>query len=210
VFSAGHDLKESDTSWHSAWQRELERAWYFYKPLIAGVHGFVGPAANAWLANCDFIIAAAGTRFSLESIRGSGTAALRGTYALWMMQLPMRVVYKLNLVGGWYTAEQALDWQCVQRVVPIEQLEHETRRWAETCARIRTSGYATAKRKLHAHYERRAMLGDEMAAPQGLAEHVFETPPGTPTSFERDAVARGLSTALKNRDTSFDPDIIKV
>src|SRR5258708_32506522 len=98
VFSAGHDLKESDTSWHSAWERALERAWYFYKPLIAGVHGFVGPAANAWLATFDFIIAAAGTRFSPAARPGRGTAALRGGYALWMTQLPMRVLDDLHLL----------------------------------------------------------------------------------------------------------------
>jgi enoyl-CoA hydratase/carnithine racemase len=210
VFSAGHDLKEVDSAWHSAWETEIERSWYFYKPLIAGVHGFVGPAANAWLATFDFIIAAAETKFSLESIRGRGTAALRGAYALWMTQLPMRVVYKLNLMGGWYSAEQALTWQCVQRVVPVEELEYETRRWAKNCASIHTARYAETKRKLHLFYERLGMLGDGRTASGSVGEPLSDGGASVPNLFDDVASAEGVAAARKQRDANYDEDIIKV
>ena len=103
----------------------------------------------------------------------TGGAAVRGAYALWMMQLPMRAAYKLNLMGGWYSAEQAVAWQCVQRVVPLGRLEPETRRWARNCARIRTAGYAETKRKLHKFYEHFGTLGDSMAPMGALREHAY-------------------------------------
>ena len=46
------------------------RSWYFPKPLIAGVHGFVGPEALKTIATFDFVLAARpGTRFSYEQAR---------------------------------------------------------------------------------------------------------------------------------------------
>src|SRR2546430_6997847 len=47
----------------------LERAWYFKKPLIIGVHGYVGPHANHMLGPADFVIAAKETRLDRKSTR---------------------------------------------------------------------------------------------------------------------------------------------
>lgn len=82
-FSSGHDLKESaeiygtidfsndrgddsrvvPAEWTAS---ELPRVWSFYKPLIAAVHGYVGPAAWDMLPCCDFVITAEGSTFSRE------------------------------------------------------------------------------------------------------------------------------------------------
>src|SRR3984957_19920191 len=82
VFSAGHDLKEvaegyvkdarpSGLDPHRVPQ--LRGMWYFPKPIVAGVHEFVGPIAQDILAHCDFVIATEGTKFSFEQARmGSG------------------------------------------------------------------------------------------------------------------------------------------
>ena len=37
--------------------------------------------------------------------------------------LPMGVVKKLWLMGGWFDADSALQWRYVQRVVPLERLK---------------------------------------------------------------------------------------
>lgn len=78
VFSAGADLIEAGESYIETGNfvekdpnapPHLRRAWYFMKPLIAGVHGYVGPRAMLILGNFDFLIAAEGTRFSFEHSR---------------------------------------------------------------------------------------------------------------------------------------------
>src|SRR5262245_36554997 len=84
IFSAGHDLKEVAEGYATEGKPSgvpahepphLPRAWYFRKAIIAGVHGYVGPAANHLLASCDFVIAASGTRFSFEQTRMGGGGA---------------------------------------------------------------------------------------------------------------------------------------
>src|SRR5215468_2165751 len=114
VFSAGHDLKQqfggkpfqARTFPHASpsVHPKLPRAWYFRKPLIGAVHSYVGASAIALVACCDFNIAATGTRFSCD--------VFKGTYpdVEWLplyVQLPMRVIEKLWLMGGWMDAEQA-------------------------------------------------------------------------------------------------------
>ena len=59
--------------------------------------------AIALVACCDFNIAAEHTRFSCEVFRGSYPDV--GWLPLYL-QLPMRVIEKLWLMGGWMDAEQ--------------------------------------------------------------------------------------------------------
>jgi enoyl-CoA hydratase/carnithine racemase len=143
VFSAGHDLanvKEvADAAAGGKPHPEVDppappgvmKSWYFPKPLIAGVHGFVGPEALKTIATFDFVIAAHGTRFSYEQARVR-TSAPGGNPLVFL--LPMRVWKKLVLMGGWFDAEQALGFHFVQRVVDEADLRREVRVWAEHLA----------------------------------------------------------------------------
>lgn len=160
MFSSGHDLKEQlggkpfhpRTFPHASPSIApgLPRAWYFRKPLIGALHGYVGPYAIAIAACCDFNIAAQGTRFSCEVFRGSYP------YIDWLplyLQLPMRVVEKLWLMAGWMDAEQALQFQFVQRVVPDDALLAEALRWATQAALIPSEAFARGKDKIRRSYE---------------------------------------------------------
>jgi enoyl-CoA hydratase/carnithine racemase len=158
LFSAGHDLKEQSagksfpalTFPHASpsVHPKFPRAWYFRKPLIGAVHNYVGPYAFALAGCCDFNIAAVGTKFSCEVFKG--TYPDIGWLPLYI-QLPMRVIEKLWLMGGWMDAEQALQFQFVQRVVLEDQVWTElpshgprparrTRAPASSKARVRFCG----------------------------------------------------------------------
>ena len=213
VFSAGHDLKELAPGFAAGKVAEyvdpysppaLSRTWYFAKPLIAGVHGFVGPAALKMLADFDFIIAAEGTRFSFEQTRihssGPGGTPL-------VFQLPMRVGKKLAMVGGWFDAEQALDFHFVQRVVPEHGVEEEVRAWAEQIAKIPSRNIQMTKMGIHRQYELMGLVNMEAVQNRVVAHG------GTPEDLAWwRKVARGsdLKQVLRERDTGFDTDVSHV
>lgn len=211
VFSAGHDLEEI------AAQREAEaggragpsrpqvmpRHWYFKKPLIAAVHSYVGPAAIELLASFDFIIATEDTRFSMEQLRFNPVSPHSGYVPLFFC-FPMRVMEKLWLMGGWMDAEQALQFQFVQRVVPADQLATESQRWLEQLTLIPTEYFMTAKQGLRRTYE---LLG--LSWLQGL-----RNPPLQPSEervrFEAMIAEKGMKEALRIRNQGLDPEVSRV
>ena len=211
IFSAGHDLKEEffgkkfssvpDPDLVPSRAPHLPRAWYFRKPLIAGVHGYLGPAAFSLVSCADFIIAAEGTRFSLEVFKG---VAPSYRWLPLYQQLPMRVIEKLFLLGGWMDAEEALQFQFVQRVVPLEQLEAETKRWARNCANV--PNFASAKWGIRRVYE---IMGTSWMLQ--LDPFVKKTPPATEeTPFAKTLREKGMAAAVAERDAMFDDDVTKV
>jgi enoyl-CoA hydratase/carnithine racemase len=214
VFSAGHDLKEQSSGKSfpdlvfpkavPSIPPALPRAWYFRKPLVAGVHGFAGAYALAWLSCCDFIIASTGTRFSCEIFRLSGIAPEMGWLPLYQ-QLPMRALKKLFLLGGWMDAKEALAFHFVQRVVPEAQLEDETRRWARQAALIPTESFGNSKEGIHRTYE---LMGLAMA-PAAL-KRWGPPPPAAGSSFSRLVEEKGLREALRDRDAKFEDDVSRV
>ncbi len=212
VFSAGADLIEAGESYIETGNfvekdpnapPHLRRAWYFMKPLIAGVHGYVGPRAMLILGNFDFLIAAEGTRFSFEHSR----EAARGVGGEpFHMQIPMRMLKKMIMMGGWFDAEQAHDLHIVQRVVPVEEVEAETRRWAEELRKIPTEHFQAAKMSIHRMYELQGLVN--MKSVQNMI--VGHPPTPENQAWWAEAVEGGLKAALPSRDGDFDDDIARL
>jgi enoyl-CoA hydratase/carnithine racemase len=212
VFSAGHDLNEqmAGNSFPArtfpfaspSIEPRLPRAWYFRKPLIGAIHGFVGPYAVAIVACCDFNIAAEDTRFSCEIFRGTYPDV--GWLPLYM-QLPMRVIEKLFLMGGWMDAEQALQFQFVQRVVPEDELLDEALRWAKHASMISPSGFSYGKERIRRSIE---LLGLS-SLPSVLTQY---GPPHLPEGFDFPGAIQehGMKEAVRLRDEIFDPSIARV
>lgn len=210
VFSAGHDLKEVARRFtgqglpdgqdpHPVPQ--LNSLWYFPKPVIVGVHGYVGPITQDLLSNCDFIIASEGTRFSFEQAR-MGAGVLPSPL---VFQLPMRVWKKLVMLGGWFTGEQALKWDLVQRVVPRNQLADEVRSWAAAAAAVPGQQSAAAKQGIHRQYELMGLTN--MALVQNaISGHGSEGD----IEFWQMVLAEGLRKALALRDTDIDDTVTQV
>lgn len=216
VFSAGHDLKEMyDPNYHGplfpnegfpvqtpSRGRLVERAWYFRKPLICAVHGYVGPGATALVCCADFNIAADGTRFGFEIFRKGGHAP--GYYWLPLyVQLPLRVIEKLFLMGGWLDAREALQFQLVQRVVPNAELIGEARRWAEQAARIPSERFGHAKDEIRRSFELLGLSSLHAAVAR-------QTPPRTGPRIETLADTAGMAAALSFRDEGIDDDVSRV
>jgi enoyl-CoA hydratase/carnithine racemase len=215
VFSAGHDLKEVAEGYVTknreegklpAWERRriphLPRSWYFRKTLIAGVHGYVGPAAQRMLSPFDFIIAAENTRFSFEQARmGSGDPG--GNIMTFL--LPMRVIKQMWLLGGWFDAEKAKQLDYVQRVVPIEKLDNELARWADSAAGLNTEQIAVYKEGIHRMYEIAGLLGVI-----GIGNKVSGHVSNTDKEFFKTIQEKGMKEALRFRQAEVDVDITQI
>lgn len=211
VFSAGHDLKEVAEGYIKDARPSgvdphripcLRPWWYFPKPLIAGVHEFVGPIAQDLVAHCDFVIAAEGTRFSFEQARmGSGNIY----WSPLVFMFPMRVYKKLMMMGGWYSAEQALKWDFVQRVVPRAELDRTVRAWANEIALVPPSQTRTGKLNIHRQYELMGLVN--MAIVQNAHSGHGDT---VDREFFRKVLEEGLKKALAFRQTGADESITQV
>jgi enoyl-CoA hydratase len=209
-FSAGHDLKEvagmlSNDHAANAFRRvpQLERSWYFKKPLVVGVHGYVGPHANHMIGPADFVVAAADTRFSFEQTRMGGGGA-GGTVLAFLV--PMRALKKLYMMGGWFDAETALSWQYVQRVVPTaDDVRREVASWADQLTKIPARQLATAKEGIHRIYELMGLL-DVMGVQNKLSGHGSTQD----MSWFQTVQDKGLREALKIRDAQFDQKTAKI
>ncbi|MGE3223070.1 MAG: enoyl-CoA hydratase/isomerase family protein [Parvibaculaceae bacterium] len=211
VFSAGGDIKEAAPGYvkegvATGWSKEpppyLPRAWYFRKVLIAGVHKYVGPEAFNLLGYCDFIIAAEKTKFSFEVTRfgSEGNAS-----SILAMQLPMRVLKKLYLMGGWFEAEQALKWDFVQRVVPVDAVSGEVRNWAVEASKIEPTQVRAMKHTLHRIYEILGLVNLEGIGNRGSGHGADGD-----KEFYAMILEKGMKAALKHRDSRFDATIARV
>ncbi len=217
VFSAGHTLKEATDPTYTGKTfpqegfpvdspsagRIFQRAWYFRKPLICAVHRYVGPGGTTLVSCSDFNIAAEGTRFGFEIFRKQGVAP--GFYWLPMyVQLPMRVMEKIFLMGGWMDAQEALQFQFVQRVVPEDQLVDEARRWAAQCALIPSDSFGHAKDQIRRSYE---LLG--LSHLHAALSRYGPPRPDRP-SMEKIVNEQGIAAALRMRDEGIDEDISRI
>jgi enoyl-CoA hydratase/carnithine racemase len=207
VFSAGHDLKEVAAKYASGAPParklpHLRAMWYFPKPLIAGVHEYVGPVAQDIMAHCDFVIAVEGTRFSFEQARmGAGVLV----HSPLVFQFPMRVYKKLMMAGGWYTAEQALNWDVVQRVVPADQLGSVVRAWADELAQIPPQQTKAAKLGIHRQYELMG-LANMALVQNSISGHGSDDD----KKFFTTVLEHGLRKALEFRHSNSDDSITQV
>jgi enoyl-CoA hydratase len=213
VFSAGHDLADvkgvAEARERGEAHPEIDpllpevpmRSWYFPKPLVAGVHGFVGPEAMKTIATFDFVLAASGTKFSYEQARVR-TSAPGGNPLVFL--LPMRVWKKLILMGGWFTAEQALDFHFVQRVVAEADLRSEVRAWAEHLATMPSGDVQIAKQGIHRQYELMGMLNMEM-----VQNRLPPLPADAADTFWS-AMGDDMKNALARRDSDVDPSVTRI
>jgi enoyl-CoA hydratase/carnithine racemase len=212
VFSAGHDLKEVAAGYASIGQPSgipkrriptLNRAWYCKKTLIAGVHGYVGPAAQRMIAPFDFVLATEDTRFSFEQARmGSGGA---GGNILGFL-LPLRVINQYWLLGGWMDAMTARDLHYVQRVLrDTDELAIEVDKWAKSASGLSVEQIGIYKESIHREVELKGLTAI-ISAGNNVTGHGSRPDKEFFTLIQE----RGMKEALRFRQGEVDQTVTKV
>jgi len=117
------------------------------KPTIAMIRGYCIGGGTATAVNCDIRIAAEDARFGVPAAKlglGYRYAGIKRLTDLVGASFTAEIFF----TGRQFTAQEALQMNLVNRVVPVEQLESYTRDYANTIANNAPLTVASIKRAL--------------------------------------------------------------
>jgi enoyl-CoA hydratase/carnithine racemase len=145
AFCAGHDLKQMTAGRQSedggkAYFKDLfDRCARMMmsiqalpQPVIAQVHGIATAAGCQMVASCDLAIAAEGTRFGVNGVN-IGLFCSTPMVAL-SRNISRKQAFEMLSTGQFIDASRAAELGLINRAVPAQDLEQETRALAETLA----------------------------------------------------------------------------
>lgn len=136
VFSAGHDLKELAGGGSSEYREIFATCMNMMlllreipQPVIAAVHGIATAAGCQLVAACDLAVATEDTRF--------GTPGVKIGFFCTTPMVPLsravgqKKALEMLFTGEFISAQEALQFGLVNRVVPEEELDETVRNLAE-------------------------------------------------------------------------------
>ncbi|TMV08741.1 enoyl-CoA hydratase [Ruegeria sediminis] len=145
AFCAGHDLKQmtagrqAEDGGRAYFKNLFDRCARMMmsvqslpQPVIAQVHGIATAAGCQLVATCDLAVAAEGTRFGVNGVN-IGLFCSTPMVAL-SRNIPRKQAFEMLTTGQFIEANRAVELGLVNRAVPPEALEQETRSLAETLA----------------------------------------------------------------------------
>lgn len=141
AFSSGASLKDFGSSFEPEamllehYNPAIMAMQKIEKPILASIKGIAAGAGASVALACDFRIWADDARMALLFTRIGLVPDAGATYILPRIVGVARAAEMLML-GDDVSAEQALDWGLAHRVVPADQLEAETRAFAERLASL--------------------------------------------------------------------------
>lgn len=165
AFCAGHDLKEMQagrqsedagaayfTDLFDRCARMMQTIQSIPQPVIAQVHGIATAAGCQLVATCDLAIAEENTRFGVNGVN-IGLFCSTPMVAL-TRNIHRKQAFEMLTTGKFLSASEAQSAGLINRAVPADQLESETRNLAETIASKLPAAVKIGK---SAFYEQAAM-----------------------------------------------------
>jgi enoyl-CoA hydratase/carnithine racemase len=167
-FSAGHDLKEmrahaNDKAWQralfDACGRMMTRLTTLPQPVVARVHGIATAAGCQLVSMCDLAVSADTATFALP---GVNIGVFCSTPAVGVSRnVGRKRAMEMLLTGEPVSAQTALEWGLVNRVVPADALDEAIRHFttiikARSAATIRLGKqafYSQVEQPLAAAYD---------------------------------------------------------
>jgi enoyl-CoA hydratase/carnithine racemase len=139
AFCAGHDLGEMVGQSPAAYRRVftvctalMEAIQEIPQPVIAQVQGMATAAGCQLAATCDLVVAAETARFATPGVK-IGLFCSTPMVAV-SRNLPRKKMLEMLLTGDPITAQEALQYGLINRVVPTEALAAETQALAARIA----------------------------------------------------------------------------
>jgi enoyl-CoA hydratase len=138
AFAAGADIKEmADASAVDMLQRDsistFDGIRWIKKPVIAAVSGWCLGGGNELAMSCDMIVASETARFGQPEINLGVMPGAGGTQRL-ARAVGKAIAMEMVLNNRTLTAEEALRYGLVNRVVPVERFREEAVQLAEEVA----------------------------------------------------------------------------
>ena len=114
------------------------------QPVIAGINGLALAGGLELVLVCDLAVADEGARIGDQHANFGLVAGGGGSQRL-PRAVGLRRAKELMLLGGWLSAQQALDWGLVQRVAPAGRVAEVLDQIARELASLSLSAGRTAK-----------------------------------------------------------------
>jgi enoyl-CoA hydratase len=132
-------------------------------PTLACVHGLCLTAGLELSLGCDMIWASESAQFGLVEAVIGATPLMGGTQRMAERAGPARA-REFVMSGGLYSAETLERWNVVNRVLPDDDLEEKTLRFAKRLAAGPTVAHAATKRVVRAFLDHGVRGADERMA----------------------------------------------
>lgn len=159
AFCAGDDLKEfssqaADETGTTAYIERIQdvtRAMVLGKrPVVGAIRGWAVGGGLEWVINCDFALAARGTRFFFPEI-ALGVFVTGGVTELLPRLVGLQRVREMILLGEKFDADQAKSWGLLRDVVTDEALMPEAAALAKRLAALPRDRVSDLRRILARH-----------------------------------------------------------
>ena len=176
TFAAGADINEmKDLKLISHIKKDFIKPWEkiskFKKPIIASVAGYALGGGCEIAMMCDVIIAADNAKFGQPEIKLGTIPAAGGTQRL-VKSVGKSKAMEMVLSGSTISAEEALSYGLVSKVVPIEDLDKETINLAGIIANNSLPILILAKEAILRSFE--STLSEGMINERRLFQSTFE------------------------------------
>jgi len=139
-----YHLKEVTTYLHAA----ISRLTRMDPPVVAAVNGTAAGAGMSLACACDIVVAAETARFTMAYTRVGLTPDGSSTYFLPRL-VGLKRALELTLTNRVLSAQEALEWGIVTRVVPDTELLAQAHALAAQLAAGPTKTLGSSKRLLH-------------------------------------------------------------
>jgi enoyl-CoA hydratase/carnithine racemase len=209
-FSAGYDISTS-----SGWvgspvdeerydymadhvNRYFRVLWESPKVFIAQVHGFCLAGAGDMACFCDLTVASEDAQFGYPAVR----YGVLPTTFVWPFMIGMKKTRELAYTGNMMSAQEALSYGLVNKVVPKDELDEEVSKLADAIVQVPAMTTKLTKISVNNMFE---IMGIRQAVQQSreLDLHVMSSAPPELEEFFRISAEKGLKAALEWRDSKF-------
>jgi enoyl-CoA hydratase/carnithine racemase len=159
AFCAGDDLREfgaqaGDPAQTRAYIERIQdvtrRMVLGDTPVVGAIHGWAAGGGLEWVINCDFAVAAEGTRFFFPEV-ALGVFVTGGVTDLLPRIVGLQRAREMILLGEKFDAAQALAWGLVWKVVPPEAVMSDALALATRIAALPPGPVRDLKRILARH-----------------------------------------------------------
>jgi len=180
AFCAGHDLKEMRANPSKAFQKALfDQCGRFMlslvdlpQPVIARVHGIATAAGCQLVSMCDLAVASEDARFAVSGIN-VGLFCSTPSVGL-SRNISRKQAMAMLLTGEFIDAQSALAQGLVNRVVPIDQLDAEVKKFADAVLAKSPAAIAVGKELFYRQMEKGLKDAYEAASEAMACNMMFE------------------------------------
>ena len=176
----------------------------FKKISIVEVKGYCYGWHFYQAGDADLVIASDDALFGHASFRYQGWGPRMWT---WVQMMGLRKFQEMVFTGRPFTAAEMYDCNFLNKVVPRDQLEAETAKYALACARNRPTDTVFQQKLFFELYKQ--FQGENMGSMlTGLFESLghYARPDQTEMMLSKDVFERGLTNAVKDNDEQFPPE----